>query len=249
MKVLIIEDERRAANRLSKMIHTYDSSIEIIDRLESVTMALKWFSENALPDLVFMDIQLGDGLCFDIFEEMQISVPVIFTTAFDQFAIKAFKFYSIDYLLKPINYPALKAALDKFHFLKHSIMDGKLYKSTAELIKNPIKDRLVIKMGESLNAIKTVDVALVASKDKHTYLHKCDQKKFIIDYTLEQLEILLDPSLFFRISRSFIVNKESICDIKNHINSRLILQLNMPVEYPEIIVSREKVSDFKKWLE
>jgi DNA-binding LytR/AlgR family response regulator len=249
MKVLIIEDERRAANRLSKMIHTYDPSIEIVDRLESVTMALKWFSEHTLPDLVFMDIQLGDGLCFDIFEETQISVPVIFTTAFDQFAIKAFKFYSIDYLLKPINYSAMKAALDKFHFLKHSIMDGKLYKSTAELIKNPIKDRLVIKMGESLNTIKAVDIALIASKDKHTYLHKCDQKKFIIDYTLEQLEILLDPALFFRISRSFIVNKEFIYDIKNHINSRLILQLNMPVEYSEIIVSREKVSDFKKWLE
>lgn len=249
MKVLIIEDERRAASRLSKMIQTYDPSIEIIGSLESVTMALKWFAAHELPDLIFMDIQLGDGLCFEIFEEVQVSAPVIFTTAFDQFAIKAFKFYSIDYLLKPINYPEVKAALDKFHFLKQHIMDGTLYKKTAELIKNPVKDRLVVKMGECLNTIKAVEIALVASKDKHTYLHKCDQKRFIVDYTLEQLEMLLDPSLFFRISRSFIVNKEFISDIKTYINSRLILQLNLPVEYPEIIVSREKVSEFKKWLE
>jgi two-component system, LytTR family, response regulator len=249
MKFLIIEDERRAASRLSKMISTYNASIEITGRLESVTLAVSWLKENPMPDLIFMDIQLGDGLCFDIFEECNVKAPVIFTTAYDQFAIKAFKFYSIDYLLKPIHFTELKAALDKFHFLKHHLTNVNLYRETGELLKNPVKERFVIKTGTSINTIKAEEICLIASKDKYTYLYKTDQKKYVIDYTLEQLDLLLDQDMFYRISRTFIVHKNSISKIQTYINSRLILTLNIPVEYPEIIVSRERVQDFKKWME
>jgi two-component system LytT family response regulator len=249
MKVLIIEDERRAANRLSKMIHTYDASIEILDHLESVSRAIEWFRKNQMPELIFMDIQLGDGLCFDIFEECNIVAPVIFTTAYDHFAIKTFKFYSIDYLLKPFNFVDLKGAIDKLFLLKQSLANQDVYQQTGALFKKPIKDRFVIKSGDNIYSIKKEEVCLIESKDKHTYLHKIDQKKFIVDYTLEQLEALLDPQQFFRINRTYIVNKEAISDIKTYVNSRLLLQLSIPTCQTEIIVSRSRVSDFKKWLE
>lgn len=249
MKVLVIEDERRAANRLIKMIHTYDASIEILDRLESVKNAIAWFGCHPMPDLIFMDIQLGDGLCFEIFDECNIMAPVIFTTAYDQFAIKAFKFYSIDYLLKPISFSELKAAIDKYFILKQNLSVSQVYNQTISLLKKPVKDRFIIKVGDSINTVKIEEISLIGSKDKYTYLHKSDNKKFIIDYTLEQLEVILDAQRFFRINRTYIVNRDTIIEIKTYVNSRLILKLSIPNEQSEIIVSRERVADFKKWLE
>ncbi|MBO9703005.1 MAG: response regulator transcription factor [Sporocytophaga sp.] len=249
MKVLVIEDERRAANRLIKMIRTYDTSIEILDRLESVKNTITWFGDHPMPDLIFMDIQLGDGLCFEIFDECNLMAPVIFTTAYDQFAIKAFKFYSIDYLLKPVSFSELKAAIDKYFIFKQNLSVAQVYNQTISLLRKPVKDRFIIKVGESINTVKIEEISLIGSKDKYTYLYKSDNKKFIIDYTLEQLEVILDTQRFFRINRTYIVNRNSIIEIKTYVNSRLVLKLSIPYDQSEIIVSRERVADFKKWLE
>lgn len=250
MKTLIIEDERRAANRLLKMIHDYDSSIQVIGRIDSVKNAVTWFNSNTLPDLVFMDVQLADGLCFDIFEETSVMVPVIFTTAFDEFAIKAFKVNSIDYLLKPIFYKDFRASMDKFRLLQNNpeVVKNNIEKAKQSLSR-PHKSRFVVRIGEQLHTIRVEDISCFVSKEKMTYLFKKDNKKFIIDYTLEQLEQLLSPETYFRINRKCLVNMDSIKDIRVYLNNRLKISIDHFNDSEEMVVSREKVQDFKNWLD
>lgn len=249
MNCLIIEDEKAAAERISGLIKKYDQSIEILGIIQSVKNAVKWLNINQVPDLIFMDIQLADGLSFEIFEQTIVKVPVIFTTAYDEYALKAFKVNSIDYLLKPIDQDELNNAIDKFKEnnttkeIPAQVFDNILH----SLTKN-YKSKFVIKVGEHIKVFKIDDVQCFYSMEKYTFLQNNLGRDYAIDYSLDQLADLLDPSKFFRINRKFIISFSAISDIIRFSNSRLKVKL-LSNTSDELIVSREKVQDFKKCLE
>ena len=249
MNCLIIEDEKVAAKKLIGLIKTYDSSIDITETIHSVEDSVQWLNSHQAPNLIFMDIQLADGLSFEIFEQTIVKTPVIFTTAYDEYALKAFKVNSIDYLLKPIDQNELNNAIDKFKEsntpkeIPAQVFDNILH----SLTKN-YKIKFVIKVGEHIKVFKIDDVQCFYSMEKYTFLQNNSGRDYAIDYTLDQLEDLLDPAKFFRINRKFIVSFSAISDIISYSNSRLKVKLNSN-ESNDLIVSREKVQDFKKWLE
>ncbi len=251
MKVLIIEDEKPAAGHLENLVKRYDSTIEVMGPLGSVKKSVEWFDANPHPDLALMDIQLADGLSFEIFENTTVNCPVIFTTAFNEYAIRAFKLNSIDYLLKPIDYEELKAALEKykknylaFDQAHYALMFDKVMQS----LTSNYKKRFIVKVGEHIKSIPVDEILYFYSLEKATFLHTADDHNYVIDYSLEQLESLLDPKIFFRINRKYIVCMAAINDIITYSNSRLKLEL-MHLNDPDAIVAREKVNHFKKWLD
>ena len=249
MKCLIIEDEKVAAERLSGLIKSYDQSIEIIEIIQSVKKAVDWLNNNQATDLIFMDIQLADGLSFEIFEQTVVKTPVIFTTAYDEYALKAFKVNSIDYLLKPIDQKELKNAIDKFKEnnspkeIPAQVFDSIMYSLTKKY-----KNKFVMNVGEHIKVFSTEDIQCFYSMEKYTFLQNNSGRDYAINYSLDQLEDLLDPAQFFRINRKFIVSFSAISDIISYSNSRLKVKLNSN-ESNDLLVSREKVQDFKKWLE
>jgi two-component system response regulator LytT len=249
MNCLIVEDEKVAAERLSGLIKKCDPAIDITEVLQTVKNAVQWLNTHQAPDLIFMDIQLADGLSFEIFEQTIVKTPVIFTTAYDEYALKAFKVNSIDYLLKPIDQKELKNAIDKFKEnnlpkeIPAQVFDNILH----SLTKNH-KNKFVIKVGEHIKVFTTEDVQCFYSIVKNTFLQNYSGRDYAISYSLDQLEDLLDPSMFFRINRKFIVSSSAISDIISFSNSRLQVKLNSN-KSDDLIVSREKVQDFKKWLE
>jgi two-component system response regulator LytT len=249
MNCLIVEDEKVAAERLSGLIKKCDPAIDITEVVQTVKNAVQWLNTHQAPDLIFMDIQLADGLSFEIFEQTIVKTPVIFTTAYDEYALKAFKVNSIDYLLKPIDQKELKNAIDKFKEnnlpkeIPAQVFDNILH----SLTKN-YKNNFVIKVGEHIKVFTTEDVQCFYSIVKNTFLQNNSGRDYGISYSLDQLEELLDPSMFFRINRKFIVSSSAISDIICFSNSRLQVKLNSN-KSDDLIVSREKVQDFKKWLE
>ena len=249
MNCLIVEDEKVAAERLSGLIKKCDPAIDITEVLQTVKNAVQWLNTHQAPDLIFMDIQLADGLSFEIFEQTIVKTPVIFTTAYDEYALKAFKVNSIDYLLKPIDQQELKNAIDKFKEnnlpkeIPAQVFDNILH----SLTKN-YKNKFVIKVGEHIKVFTTEDVQCFYSIVKNTFLQNNSGRDYAISYSLDQLEDLLDPSMFFRINRKFIVSSSAISDIISFSNSRLQVKLNSN-KSDDLIVSREKVQEFKKWLE
>lgn len=252
MKVLIIEDEVLAAERLRGMVENILPEADILDTLDSITKATGWFGEHDSPDLAFFDIQLADGLSFEIFEKADVLCPVIFTTAYDEYALKAFKVNSIDYLLKPIDHDELKAAIDKYREL-HSNRNGKYIQAqnidhVLRQLTQQYKSRFVVKVGDHIRSIHTEDIICFYSMSKASYLQTNEDRHYVMDYPLEQLEALLDPARFFRVSRKFIVAIDAISDIISYSNSRLKIILKQETE-EEIIVAREKVKSFKAWLE
>ena len=251
MKVLIIEVEGIAADRLIQLLKNLEDSIEVVGRLDSVKSSVKWFTENNEPDLAFFDIQLADGKSFEIFEQTKIICPIIFTTAYDQYAIQAFKVNSIDYLLKPIVPEELERALEKF---KSQSRGNAQSTDAAELItllqqqSKKYKERFVIKVGDHLKSVMTVDAEIFYSHDKATYVQTRSEQKFILDFTLDQIEDMIDPQTFFRINRKYIIHIDSLADIITFSNSRLKLALKN-FEAQDMIVSRERVGEFKEWLD
>lgn len=251
MKVIIIEDEKPAARRLQRMLK--EINIEVTTLLHSVEESLTWFYNNEHPDLILLDIQLSDGLSFEIFEEIEIKSSIIFTTAYDEYALKAFKLNSIDYLLKPIDEDDLKHAIDQFN---NSNKKKKQHEfdidSIKKLLVNPLekkfKKRFTIKVGQHIKIVDIDDIECVYSHNKATYIHTNQNRSYLIDFTLEQLQEHLDATKFYRVSRKFYVNINAINDIISYTNSRLQIKLNHFNEF-EIIVSREKVQGFKKWIE
>ena len=212
--------------------------------------AVKWLSSNE-ADLLFFDIQLADGFSFEIFEQIKVKTPIIFTTAFDEYAIKAFKLNSVDYLLKPIDPKELKRAIDKFeahHTENSQAFNMAMIEQAMNMMAKKYKERFVVKIGEHIHTIKVEDTAYFFSQDKATFLQSLDKNRFIIDYTLEQVEQLVDPDRFFRINRKYLVSLEAVKDIVTYSNSRLRLILHQTDDM-DVIVSREKVQDFKKWLD
>lgn len=255
MKVLIVEDEKLAADRLALLINQYDPAIEILGKVGSVRKAVETINTLYQPDLIFMDIQLGDGLSFEIFERTTIKCPVIFTTAYDEYAVRAFKVNSIDYLLKPIDAGELSTAITKFKNLSQAAAPepvtpnlNLLEQAMQLLTKQPYKNRFVIKVGEHIKYIPTENIGFFFSMEKATFLQTQDNKRYVIDYPLDQLEKLVDPKQFFRINRAYLVGLSAIQDIVSYSSSRLKTVLHNSPE-PDIVVSRDKVQAFKDWLE
>ncbi len=248
MKYIIIEDEQLAAKRLRELIESFRPDYEFVakfDSIESATISLPVLKY----DVLFMDIQLADGNSFDIFDQIQISAPLIFTTAYDEYALKAFKHNSIDYLLKPIDPKELEAAIQKFE--KGSGNENKPVPNIDHLVKslNPNgKERFVVKVGDHLKAVESKEVQLVYSQDKGTYLFTASGKRFLVDYSLDRIEDLLNRDTFYRISRKFIINLHYIKDMISFTNSRLEIVVDH-FDEEQIIVARERVSDFKDWLD
>jgi DNA-binding LytR/AlgR family response regulator len=250
MRILIIEDEKPAARLLQRKVEKLGLHVETL--LHSVEEALYWFTTNEHPDLIFLDIQLSDGLSFEIFEKIDIKSAVIFTTAFDEYALRAFKLNSIDYLLKPIDEDDLSIAITKFktQFQKSSISSLD-FEAIKRMLVNPnektYKQRFTIKIGEHLKMISIEEIECFFSENKGTYLHTIDNRDYLLDITLEQLETELNPKDFFRVSRKFIIPLKTIKDIVVYSNSRL--KVILPTyKADEVIVSRERVNDFKDWL-
>lgn len=251
MKIIIIEDEKPAARRLKRMLN--DMGMEVQTMLHSVEESIQWFLQNEHPDLILLDIQLSDGLSFEIFKEVSIESNIIFTTAYDEYALKAFKLNSIDYLLKPIDDDELRTAIDKYR--KYSMKKNNLHidlDKIKNLLVNPLdrdyKKRFTIKVGQHLKIVNMKSIECFFSDNKATFLHTEIGNNYILDDALEQIEEQLDPTKFFRVSRKFIVHMDFIKDIISYSNSRLQVKLEHFNEF-DIIVSREKVKDFKNWLE
>lgn len=251
MKVLIIEDEKLAADHLISLILKYDSSIKIVHRIDTVKKGIKWFMENEHPDLAFFDIQLADGLSFEIFENTQVDCPVIFTTAFNEYALKAFKVNSVDYLLKPIDFQELKQAIDKFLRNQGNIQVSKyqeVVSNMMQMLSDNYKQRFVVKVGEHIKSVAVSNILYFYSLEKATFMHTADDHNYVIDYSLDQLEGLLDPSVFFKINRKYLISMNAIDDIISYSNSRLKIELKHSTDM-DAIVAREKVGKFKTWLD
>jgi two-component system LytT family response regulator len=254
MKVAIIEDELPAAEKLERYLTKYDPSIIVATRLEAVATAVPWLQQHQDEvDLIFMDIQLIDGLSFQIFQAVQVRKPVIFTTAYNEFALDAFKVNSIDYLLKPVTFTDLAASLKKMESLRQQLQFPAVQAQRISQVvtASPAtvhKRRFMVKVGEHIRSITADQISLLYAEGRDVYLVTGQNKKFIIDYTLEALEDMLDPQIFFRINRTYIININAIKDVLIYSNSRL--KITMIQEFDkEIIVSREKVSDFKTWFD
>ncbi len=254
MKVVIIEDEILAADRLEKSIKELDNSIEVVKRLTSVSESKKWLNENSNFDLIFLDIQLSDGISFSIFEDVKISSPIIFTTAYDQYAIQAFKLNSVDYLLKPIRKSDLKDALQKFEQIRTSYLKQienlfEYFKDQNENKEN-YKSRFLIQFGQKLKKVETENIAFFYALEKNVFLTTFENEHFPIDYSLDNLEEIVSPKLFFRINRKLLININAIKNMIPYSRSRIKIDLKPSAPaLIEAIVSVERTSDFKKWLD
>ena len=251
MTVIIIEDEKPAARRLNRMLAVL--GIEVQQMLHSVEESLNWLQNNEQPDLIFLDIQLSDGLSFDIFEEIEVKSAIIFTTAYDEYALEAFKLNSIDYLLKPLDEDELKFAVDMFKQKQPKQTHVQVDLDTIrKLLINPVdrkfKKRITIKIGQHIKIINIDAVECFYSENKSTYIHTLENRNHLLDFSLEHWQEQLNSEQFFRVNRTFIIHINSIKDIIAYSNSRLKLVLNSFAE-TEIIVSRERVRDFKRWIE
>jgi two-component system, LytTR family, response regulator LytT len=251
LRILLIEDEDPAARRLQKMILEIEPAAVMPDNIVSVASGIDWFAANPMPDLIFSDIQLSDGLSFEIFKEMGITCPVIFTTAYDQYAIEAFKVNSIDYLLKPIKKEELESAFKKFRKLSgtgsNALNIDKLLQTLQPALRPEYKKRFVVKYGEHIKTINIEEVVYFYTEDKINFLCTKDGRRFVIDFNLDALDSMLDPKVFFRINRQYIIAIYAIGDMLSYSKSRVLIKLNPPAKH-ETIVSTERSADFKHWL-
>ncbi len=246
MKVLIIEDEAAAVRRLKKLLQEIDPSLEVVGELDSIENSVTWLLNHPVPDIIFLDIHLADGSSFEIFRHVQIDKPVIFTTAYDQYAIQAFKVNAIDYLLKPIKAGELEAALSKARQWKAG--SGFDYVALAKALqKEESSKRFLIRFGQQIRVVEMRKVSYFYTQDKITFLVTKEGKRYPIDYSLEKLEDMVDPARFFRINRQFIISIEAIKEMYAYSKSRVKVDLNPPCEL-ETIVSTERSPVFKRWL-
>ena len=251
MRILIIEDELPAARRIEQLIRQQRPQVEILAVIDSISEAVKWFAQNPAPELILMDIHLADGLSFDIFQSIKIQSMVIFTTAYDQYAIRAFKVNSIDYLLKPIDALELKNALDKYDQVRGNTasFDYSMLNGMLDSLKNRnYRERFLVKFGNAFTYIQAQEMRFCYAEDSLVFTRLADGKKYSLDHTLEQLEQLLNPTHFFRINRKILLHIEAVDKIHPYFNNRLKLELQ-PSPGFEIVVSRERVQDFKNWID
>ncbi len=252
MKILIIEDEPQAAERLENLVKQISPDSVITGKLDSVKRSVELLSRDQSPDLIFMDIQLADGLSFEIFDKVEVKSPVIFTTAYNEYALKAFKVNSIDYILKPVDKDELSAAFKKYDRLtgkdvpREKMMESIGY--AVQMLTKKYKERFVIKVGEHLKSVEVRDILFFYSLEKVTFAQTSDGRKHILDFTLDQLEGLIDPNRFFRINRKYFISINSLQDMVSFTNSRLRLVLKTSDD-GDVIVARERVQEFKEWLD
>lgn len=252
MKILIVEDEPLAAAQLVANISALKPEAQILAVCDTVKSTVDWLKNNEAPDLAFFDIQLGDGLSFEIFEQIEFKQAVIFITAFDQYAIQAFKVNSIDYLLKPIDRAELEKALIKFENLSQpktsNVTPQILEEIVSSLKKKSFKERFLVKVGTHLKVVETKDILYFYSFEKGTYVKTGDGKDYLLDFSLDLVNEMIDPSVFFRINRKYLVSLKCISDVISYSNSRLKLKVHHPTD-DDFLVAREKVKAFKSWLE
>lgn len=247
MNILVVENEIPAADKLIGMLNKTDKSINILGVCESVEETINRLQEQPQPDLILMDIQLDDGLCFEIFETIKVDIPVIFTTAYDEYTLKAFKVNSVDYLMKPVDEESLKAAIEKYKKLYANNDPFKRdFKQLLYEFRSQYKSRFLIRTGEKYRSILTSEVSHFCIRERNLFLTDNQGRDFGIDYSLEQLEKLLDPRKFFRINRECIIHINAIATMLNYSSSRLKLTLKNKDEF---IVSRDRVAGFKKWID
>ncbi len=248
-RIVIIEDEQLAAERLIMLLKQYDPSIEIVKHLYSVEESIQWLNTNVHPDLLFLDIQLADGFCFDIFKQVEYKKPIVFTTAYNEYALEAFQLCSIDYLLKPVAAEALAKAMQKFVQLQSNFVAGNYSQLSNVFDSASFKSRFLAKAGQRMFFVETSEVQYFQADDKIVYLVDKEGNKLMVDYTLERLEGLLNPKEFFRLNRQYIARYSSIAQIKPYVNSRLKLLLRNGSKTEEVVLSRERVHEFKTWAE
>lgn len=254
MKALIIEDEPFARAELKRLIKATGRTVEILGELDTIEDSVEWLRNNPSPDLIFLDIQLADGVSFEIFRQVEVSTPVIFTTAYDEYAIRAFQLNSIDYLLKPIQQEMLENALKKLEALQTK-RGGEKVSFSQEQLENLLgaarpafKNRLLVKVGDTLRSIEIKDTAYFLAEDDVVFVFLKDGGRYIIDHSLNEMESRLDPVAFFRLSRNCIASITSIKKVSKYFNSRLLVELTPPA--PEkLLVSRVRVPDFMKWMD
>lgn len=250
MNILIIENEKPAADKLVRVLMKIDKSITVLGIIETVEEAINRLQEKPQPDLILMDIQLDDGLCFEIFDTINIDIPVIFTTAYDEYTLKAFKVNSVDYLLKPIDEEMLKSALGKFKKLYADKDPFKRdFKQLLYEFRNQYKSRFLIKIGDKYKSVPIGEIGHFHILERNVFLSDYQGKDYDIDYSLEQLQGMLDPRKFFRINRECIINIESIALMYSYSSSRLQLTLKNKEKSDLFVVSRDKVSEFKRWID
>lgn len=260
MKVLVIEDEDAATRLMFKILEKARPGIEVVAHIDTVEDAIQWLSENPAPDLAFMDIQLGDGLSFEIFEEVEVKCPVIFTTAYDEYTLRAFKVNSIDYLLKPLQLEDLEAALKKYDKLRadagkdeqvqnisHTQIESILKALNPNKV-NHYKSRFLIKVGDKFFSITTDQIAYFYTEDKGVFMQTHDKHHYALDNSLDELEKVLDPELFFRINRQYIVHVNAVNRLHAYFNGKMKVYLKPEVQ-EDVIVSRDKASALKQWLD
>ena len=252
MKILIVEDEELAVKKLQKTLAAVDRSAEVIGTTDCIKTTVEWLQQHPAPDLILMDIELSDGQSFEVFNLVEVKSPVIFTTSYDEFALKAFKVNSVDYLLKPVQKEELQAALQKFKKLhaetKSDVSLDTLVKELQQKLQpREFRKRFLVKHAQKLVSIEVADIAYFYSDGRLNFFKTTDNRKFVVDYTMDELEDMLDPERYFRISRSFYVSIDSVEKIDDYFGNRLILGLKPSVD-KESLVSREKVTEFKKWM-
>lgn len=250
MKILIIEDENLLANELQRTLQRICSDCEILGVIKSVGDGVKWFENNDSPDLIISDIQLTDGTSFEMFNQVNTDAPIIFTTAYDEFAIKAFKLNSIDYLLKPINDNELIKAVEKYksNWENKPVLDPEVFKSLLAQSETPTyRNHYLVKVGDQYKRVNTTDISFFFAEGNTVFIVKKDNKKLIVDFSLEQIYDQLDPSYFFRVNRNLILRSTSITGIHKYFNSRLKLEIQ-PNHREDVLVTRSRVPDFLTWL-
>jgi two-component system LytT family response regulator len=248
MKVIILEDEPRAANHLERLLAKVAPNMTVIAKLDSVRDGLKYLLNNPVPDLLFSDVQLADGLSFEIFNQFDVHCPIIFTTAYDNYAIDAFNTSGIDYLLKPIEEERLRKAIEKAGQFSPGLNLEKLLRLNNPAYGKSYKSRFMVKVGDKIKSIPVEEIMVFFSQEKGTYLLTTDKHSYNIEYTLDQIEQMLDPNIHFRINRKYIVSIQTCTNILAWTNSRLRLKIE-GINDPDIFVARERVQEFKNWLD
>jgi two-component system response regulator LytT len=257
MRILIVEDEDLAVKKLKKTLQVVDEEATVVGEADSIKSTVSWLENNPSPDLILMDVELADGQSFEIFNHIKVKSPVIFITSYDEYALKAFKVNSVDYLLKPVQKEDLEAAINKFKEMKKLYSEEAEAKSDVDLellmkkLQNlqskEYRKRFLVKHGQKLVSVEVGEIAYFFSDGRLNFFKTTDNRKFVVDYTMDELNDMLNPDEYFRISRSFFISVNSVDQIHDYFGNRLLLQLKPDTE-KEVIVSREKVSDFKNWL-
>jgi DNA-binding LytR/AlgR family response regulator len=248
MNVIILEDESRAANHMERLIHKVSPDMKVVAKIESVRDAVPFLKAHADIGLIFSDVQLADGLSFEIFSQVTVKCPIIFTTAYDHYAIEAFKTNGIDYLLKPVEEERLRKAIEKSRLFAPVLSLEKLLSLSGPVSAKSYKSRFMVKVGDKIKSIPVEEILAFYSLEKATYVHTTSNRDYCIDYTVDQLESLLDPVVCFRINRKYIVSIHACSNILAWTNSRLRLKID-GINDDDIVVARERVQDFKEWLD